>query len=256
MADMKGWVSIHRSIRSHWIWEDVKRLKWWLTILLNVNHDAKKFPVGSELFVCHPGQSFRSIAQWTELFCCSKKTTLKFFDMLRNDSMITTEILGKGNQRKHLLTVTNWDRYQKMETENSTETVPETPPKQYPNVPPNNNVNNGNNENNENNENKSKSNRGRFTPPTLPELELFFNEKIIEKKLSLNAKHEAERFEAHYSAIGWMIGKNKMKNWKSAVSGWVTRSNEFNNNKYGNKFNRATEEAGFNDPSVYINDRI
>lgn len=139
---MKGYVSLHREIMEHWIWEDPVKLKRWLTILMNVNHAPKKFPVGNELFTCNPGQSFRSIQQWTDLFSCSKSTTIKFLNMLENDGMILTEIMGNGNRRKHLLTVVNWEKFQKMSTGNYTETVPEIIPEQYPNVPPNNNDNN------------------------------------------------------------------------------------------------------------------
>jgi hypothetical protein len=134
-----GWIKIYREIQGHWIWQDEKYLKWWLTIVLNVNYESKKFPVGTELFVCNPGQSFRSIEQWTDMFSCSKPTTLKFFEMLKKDDMIQTKIVGSGNRRKHLLTVVNWAKYQQTETENFTETVPKTLPKINPNVPPNKN---------------------------------------------------------------------------------------------------------------------
>lgn len=134
---MEGWVKVYRSIQEHWIWQDEKYLKWWLCILLNVNHDERKFPVGSEMHTCKPGQSFRSIEQWTDLFSCSKKTTLKFFLLLENDGMISRQILGSGNRRKHLLSVINWAEYQQTETENYTERVPKTTPREYPNIPPN-----------------------------------------------------------------------------------------------------------------------
>ncbi len=146
----QGWISIHRSIQEHWIWANEKYLKYWMLILLNVNHEPKKFPVGNEIFVCSPGQSFRSIQQWTDLFGCSKKTTVKFFEMLKRDDMISTEILGNGNRRKHLLTVVNWDKYQKTETRMFRERKPECSVNGNPNVTPNNNENNVNNENNEN----------------------------------------------------------------------------------------------------------
>ncbi len=56
--------------------------------------------------------------------------------MLEDDQMISTETIGSGNRRKHLLTVVNWDKYQKKETEdlhrkntrNYTERVPECYP--------------------------------------------------------------------------------------------------------------------------------
>jgi hypothetical protein len=143
---MPGWVKLYRDITSHWIWHNEKYLKWWLTIILNVNHEAKKFPVGMELYICNPGQSFRSIKEWTDMFSCSKPTTIKFFGMLKNDSMIQTEIIGKGNQRKHLLTVINWDKYQQTETENFTRKKPKTLPERNPNVPPNKNDKNDNND--------------------------------------------------------------------------------------------------------------
>jgi hypothetical protein len=139
---MNGWIKVHRELMQHWVWQDATYLKWWLILLLNVNHKATKFPVGTELFTCNPGQSFRSIQQWTDLFSCGKPTTLKFFNLLKNDGMIQTEIIGSGNRRKHLLTVVNWGKYQETETENFTETKPKTLPKQNPNIPPNKNEEN------------------------------------------------------------------------------------------------------------------
>ncbi|MCE5175832.1 MAG: hypothetical protein ABFC90_07315 [Bacteroidales bacterium] len=136
-----GWISIHRAIQEHWVWQNEKYLKWWFSILLNVNYEAKKFPVGTEMFTCNPGQSFRSIEQWTDLFSCSKKTTIKFFNLLLKDEMILTEIVGKGNRRKHLLTVVNWEKYQTTETEVSPSRKPECSVNGNPNVTPNNKEN-------------------------------------------------------------------------------------------------------------------
>jgi len=136
---MEGWIKLHRKIQDHWIWQDDKYFKWWSIILLNVNHSESKFPVGDELMLCKPGESFKSIETWTSLFSCSKKTTVKFFLLLKNDDMISTKIVGKGNRRKHLLTVANWMDYQVEETELGVGVVPKTPLKEYPNVPPNKN---------------------------------------------------------------------------------------------------------------------
>ncbi len=41
-----------------------------------------------------------------------------------------------------------------------------------------------------------------------------------------NKKHDlvdADIFFNHYETIDWMVGKNKMKNWGSAISGWQSR---------------------------------
>lgn len=130
---MPGWIKIERDIQNHWIWQDEKYFRWWMTILLNVNHEAKKFPVNNEIFTCNPGESFRSFNDWSKLFRCSKPTVFKFFDLLKNDGMIQTKVVGRGNRRKHLLTVVNWQKYQQAETRNFTENKPETLPKVNPN---------------------------------------------------------------------------------------------------------------------------
>lgn len=230
----EGWLKIYREIQDHWIWQDEKYLKWWLTIILNVNHEPKKFPVGTELFICYPGQSFRSIEQWTDMFSCSKPTTLKFFEMLKNDSMIKTEIMGKGNRRKHLLSVVNWEKYQQKETGNFTETVPETLPGINPNVPSN------KNEKNEKNNRERKTDR--FSPPSLSEIQKYFSEKITENGLLINPKSEAEKFESFYSSKNWMVGKNKMTDWKKAITGWIARmksENPTNGFKHSGKVLKA-----------------
>ena len=52
----------------------------------------------------------------------------------------------------------------------------------------------------------------RFVPPTLNEVQDF----ILKNGYSVNA----DRFMDFYEAKGWMIGKNKMKDWKAAVRNW------------------------------------
>jgi len=55
----------------------------------------------------------------------------------------------------------------------------------------------------------------RFTPPSVKEIEDY----LIEKKV-LSPKENAQKFYNFYDAKGWMIGKNKMRNWKSAINTW------------------------------------
>ena len=69
----RGYIGLYRRIQDHWVFENDKYFKWWITILLNVNHDEKKFPVNGELFTCNPGESFRSIDDWCRLLKIQKK---------------------------------------------------------------------------------------------------------------------------------------------------------------------------------------
>ena len=57
----------------------------------------------------------------------------------------------------------------------------------------------------------------RFTPPTYDQVREYFFEKIQDEPKSIN---EAEKFMDFYGSKGWMIGKNKMKDFKGAVRNW------------------------------------
>ena len=65
---------------------------------------------------------------------------------------------------------------------------------------------------------ESREKRKRFVPPTIEEIEAYGNE--------TKYKIDAERFIAHYESNGWMVGKNKMKDWKGAVRNWWLRDHE------------------------------
>lgn len=52
----------------------------------------------------------------------------------------------------------------------------------------------------------------RFTPPTLSEVQAYCQER--------GKGVDPERWFNYYTANGWMVGKNKMKDWKAAVRTW------------------------------------
>jgi len=61
-------------------------------------------------------------------------------------------------------------------------------------------------------------NKGRFTPPTLTE--------VIEQCNRTGANIDPQGFLDFYESKGWMIGKNKMKCWKSAIRTWTRKERE------------------------------
>ena len=62
------------------------------------------------------------------------------------------------------------------------------------------------------------SNKGRFTPPTLDE--------VIDQCNFSGANIDPQGFIDFYESKGWMIGKNKMKCWKSAIRTWARKDKE------------------------------
>lgn len=71
-----------------------------------------------------------------------------------------------------------------------------------------NNINIDNTNNNINNNISGK----RFKPPTVDEVKAY----CIERQNNV----DAERFIDYYTANGWKVGKNTMKDWKAAVRTW------------------------------------
>jgi len=71
------------------------------------------------------------------------------------------------------------------------------------------------NKNKNKNKNKNNNNNNRFAPPSLEEVANY----ILENKYSV----DANSFIDFYSSKGWMVGKNKMKDWRAAVRTWNKR---------------------------------
>jgi uncharacterized protein YdaU (DUF1376 family) len=58
----------------------------------------------------------------------------------------------------------------------------------------------------------------RFAPPTLDQAFDYFKER------GLADNKEAQKFIDFYEMKGWMVGKNKMKDWKAAIRNWLKNS--------------------------------
>jgi|SRR5579872_125398 len=56
----------------------------------------------------------------------------------------------------------------------------------------------------------------RFTPPALGDMVMHG------AKIGL-PRREVDKFAAFYSSKGWMVGKNRMKSWQCAMTGWKIR---------------------------------
>ena len=78
----------------------------------------------------------------------------------------------------------------------------------------------------------------RFTPPTPEEVQQYCSE----------SGHyiDADAFVDFYESKSWMVGKNKMKDWKSAVRNWERRDKEKNHT--GNRFNNFEQQREEIDP--------
>lgn len=120
---MEGYIKIFRDIRVSWIWEDSRKLKWWLDMLLTVNSKPGKVNVGMNLYECGRGQAIRSLSTWAAQWGVSKSTVKEFFELLEKDGMIVRETLSMPHDSAHgcrskstrlitRLTICNYESYQ------------------------------------------------------------------------------------------------------------------------------------------------
>ena len=58
----------------------------------------------------------------------------------------------------------------------------------------------------------------RFSPPSLAEVQAYISER--------GSEVDAQQFVDFYASKGWMVGKNRMKDWKAAVRTWEKRRKE------------------------------
>lgn len=61
----------------------------------------------------------------------------------------------------------------------------------------------------------------RFSPPSVDEVRFYCQEK--------GYSVDSQRFVDYYTSNGWMVGRNKMKDWKAAVRTWNSKNTANNN---------------------------
>lgn len=209
-----GWITLHRKI-TKWEWyDDANTFRLFIHLLINANHTENSWR-GNKVF---RGQIIVGRKQLAEDLKLSERNIRTSLNKLKS----TNEIAIKATNRFSLITLIKYSDYQDKQIEVTNQVTSQTPTSDQQ-------VTTNNNDNNINNDNKK--NTSRFAPPSLTELKNY----IIEKQLSI----DADSFINFYESKNWMIGKNKMKNWKSAARGWHSRNKtEVKNN--GKSDNRPT----------------
>lgn len=103
-----GWIKLYRDIQEHWIWQDAKKLKWWIDIILMANHKDKKTVFGNELFEVERGEFHTSELKLAERWKVDRKTVKRFLDLLEKDKMLSLKKSRNGTTIK----INNYNAYQ------------------------------------------------------------------------------------------------------------------------------------------------
>ncbi len=197
---MSGWIKIHRSITNHWLYSEKRvysKLEAWYDMLIAVNYSDSKTLIKGKLYEVKRGQSIMSLDSWAKRWNWDKSKVRRFLNTLQNDNMIEL----KSDMITTQLTICNYESYQ------GERNADETPVKRKRNA--------GETQTTPIEERKEEK---KFIIPT-------FND-VLEYCMQNNLDVDGVKFINFYESKGWMVGKNKMKNWKAAIRTWVKPKEE------------------------------
>ena len=191
---MQGWIKLHRQF-VNWEWfNKSEAVHLFLYLLLKANHKDGNWQ-GIEIKKGQFITSYGKISSDTNISLQTIRTLLKKFEL-------TNEINTQPTNKYTIITICKYDTYQDEEIQTNTQLT-----------------NNQQTTNNQLTTNKNdKNNKEIFTPPT-------FND-VLGYCMQRNNGVDVNKFIDFYESKGWMVGKNKMKDWKACVRTWEKSSLE------------------------------
>lgn len=222
----KGFIVLDRAIEDWQWWGDMNGLGLWIHILHNANWKDGWF-MGNRISRGSFATSIKSLAEETDLSESTVKRWLKKFESAH-------QISTKATNRYTVITVINYAKYQDCEvTVNNQMTEQVNHQVTYQMTDQVTEQVNHNRTNKQSNKEtiikkkeeftdvNSKKEKPRFVPPTVEEVREYCD--------SRHSVVDPEAFVAFYESKNWMVGRNKMSSWKSAVITWEKKEQERRN---------------------------
>ena len=202
---MSGWIKLHRALID-WEWyTDHNTCRLFIHCLLRANHTDTKWR----------GQSLNRGQFLTSLESLSNETGLSISQIRTGFKKLesTHEIASLAQARSRVVTVLKYDSYQSDDKLND-KLIAGSSQASDSEIATDKNV--------RSKECKNEVQKTcRFAPPTQQEAGNYFLE-----RQSPDSVNEADKFIDFYASKNWMVGKNKMKDWKAAIRNWMRKSNE------------------------------
>ncbi len=199
-----GYVKLYRKMQLKGWYKNSKYVHLWVHILLRANHKQNEFMWNNEIIIIKEGQFITGRKQLSDETGLAESTIEKILKIFEKEHQIEQQKTTKFR----LITVINWKEYQSKEQQKEQQRNNRgTTEEQQSDT--------NKNDKNENNDKNEKKKEVAFAPPSLEEVKKYTEE----RKNSVNPQN----FIDFYSSKGWMIGKNKMKDWRAAVRTWEGR---------------------------------
>lgn len=202
----------------HWLRVDMRYLGAWYDLIgLAEWREGVKVKRGN-MFDTQRGVVYLSLNELAERWGWTWRTVKRFVSMLEKDGMVQS-IEQNGEQNVFL---NNYAKYQdtlqntKQNTEQSTEQNREQNTEQ--NREQNKRQFLPNSEEVKEYKEDKKSICRTFVPPTISDIVAYAHEAGL--------RIDADRFWNYYQSNGWMVGRNKMKDWKATVRNWSAKQTD------------------------------
>ena len=197
----KRYIKLYEQI-TEWEWyKDINTFRLFVHLLLKANYKDVNFRGR----IIHRGQivtSLSSLAANTSLSIRQVRDSL-------NHLVMTGEVTNESTSQYRIITISKYDDYQSSDKRDDKQVTNELTSKRQTN--------------DKRDDNKyrtieqiegveNKKTPSVFRPPTLDEVSEYCRER--------GNRVDPEKWFDFYASKGWMIGKNKMKDWKAAVRTW------------------------------------
>jgi len=202
----EGWVSVHRTIQDHWLWEDKPFSKGqaWIDLLMLANHEDSKFLLGNQLVEAKRGDVITSEIKLMARWGWSNTKVRTFISLLEKDSML----IKKTDSKKSVLTLTNYSVWQDSKSEKKVQQkcIRSALEVQKNTINNSNNSNNSNNVNNSNKSNISSCLKNKFSDNAI---EISLSSELFNLMLVNNQNAKKPDFQKWAKSIDLMIRADK-----------------------------------------------
>ncbi len=205
---MEGWIKLHRKL-TDWEWyNDLPTFKLFMHILLTANYQPTRYQ-GNEY---EAGELITTLGSLADGCGLSKQQVRTALDKLES----TGEITRRATHRNIIVKVLKYADYQASEQTEQHANNTQITRKQHAD---NTQITRSHTILKENKNTRIQENKKYiFTAPSVADVREYCRER--------NNNVDAEQFVDFYSSKGWMVGKNKMKDWKAAVRNWEKRDRQ------------------------------
>lgn len=219
-----GYIKLYRQIlKNPVVCKDSDHFSIWVYLLLNATHDNLDAIFNGVRITLKPGQLITGRKSISNDLNVDESKVRRVLNLFEKDQQISRQRSNKNS----LITILKWSLYQGSDQQNEQQPTNNRPTSDQQ-VTTNKNEKNDNNEKNDKNTNLNKKDVVRFKKPNLDEIIKYIREE--------NLRVDENVFFDYYESNGWVVGKNKMKDWKATLRNWNRKNVQVVNAKKSIKF--------------------